>query len=90
MYKMFKPTLMENGCFHLTVKLFFVSDPPQLWLRLGQNLAEDQIKVCVLCNDNKHCNKNEMYFSFRKGMMFTSPVMSALILTLALLPGNMM
>ena len=43
-----------------------------------------------MCNDNKHCNKNEMYFSFRKGMMFTSPVMSALILTLALLPGNMM
>ena len=43
---MFKPSLMGNGCFHQTVKLIFVSDPPQLWLRLGQNLAEDQIKVC--------------------------------------------
>ena len=25
--------------------VFSILDPPQLWLRLGQNLAEDQIKV---------------------------------------------
>ena len=32
-------------------RFFLYLDKPQLWLRLGQNLKEDQIKVDIICKN---------------------------------------
>ena len=33
------------------IRSSFILDKPQLWLRLGQNLKEDQIKVEMICKN---------------------------------------